>query len=221
MLSLLFATLFLSLFSELRNYKYSELGEFIKCTNPKMLSSPAFVSRYVSIIHALVMYSLSSLYLFELISYEMFLILQSIPVGYCIYDLLVIFAHPRLYNSTDYATFIHHVVFMYSANFLFEEYPREVSLAYLSEFTNLPLYVCYFLLKLNLAGEYPNLFLWSGLTLIPTFAFYRIGIFGYLWYISFSYGVVESIVMSLLFGMNVVWFGKIVTKFLTYVKYRT
>jgi len=179
------------------------------------ISSPVFVSRYVSIVHSVTISTLSVLYLTGVLPYEWWRVCQCIPVGYCIYDTILVYGKTQLYLKVERVTPIHHFIFAVSSLWLFERYPLEVTVGYLAELSNPFLHISYHLLHTPHMKQYPRLFVFSSVALIATFLVFRVGTFGYLLYRALfheSPGLFVVLGIGALFVMNVNWFWRLLRK---------
>ena len=176
------------------------------------LSSPAFVSRYVSVIHTFVLVGLTCAYFLEYLSDELWTYLQIIPFGYCIYDLQLIIAKRHDAGMFNVTTFVHHIIFMLCIIFAFPKFPLHVSLAYLSEVSNPFLYTCYFLHKTNKINT--TLFRISAYLLVITFFAFRVVLFTILLFLSFyiTDQISVRIFTGILTAINWYWFSRLMTK---------
>lgn len=179
------------------------------------ISSPVFVSRYVSIIHSVLLTGLSILYLTGVLPYEQWRVLQCIPIGYCLYDTFLVYGKTQLYLKVERITPFHHLIFGLSSLWLFEKYPLQSSYGYLAELSSPFLHISYHMLHTPHAKKYPGLFTFSNIALIVTFLIFRVGGFGYLLYWALfleDVGMLITLAIGIMFVMNVNWFWRLLRK---------
>ncbi len=203
--SLIIACGFFVLYSIIDKYIYRITG-FEQCRRP------IFISKYVSIIHSIILGTLSCLYFAGVLNLELWGALQCIPIGYCIYDLLLIYGKPV---KVEGMVTIHHLLFILFAYFVFPHRTYDVSLAYISEFSNPFLYVSYHMYKTPHKDMYPNAFFGCTVGLLITFTIFRIFNFTYIVWrvITYNYGVLEISGAIIIWVMNLNWYFKLLKRF--------
>jgi hypothetical protein len=203
--TLLCQTLFLYLFTVVTRYiRFS--GRFLPST-----ASSVIVSKIVSSIHSVILVSLSCFYLLEWMDLDVWKNLQCIPVGYCIYDTLLYFGDSEMYLKGNRLTPLHHALFAFFTVFYFDEYPVFLTIGYLSEITNPFLHISTIIILTDKKEEYLKVFYMSSLVVLGSFLIFRVGVFGYfVWYSAMYVGFLPFLAASVIWGMNVYWFGKLV-----------
>ena len=175
---------------------------------------PIFISKYVSVINSLIVGSLTSFYLLGVLDEWMWGRLQCIPIGYCIYDLILIYGVEELRKKVENLVTLHHLLFIMFAYFVFPYRTYDVSLAYLSELSNPFLYACYHMIKTPYGEKYPRVFLGCTIGLMITFTIFRVINFAYLLYkcVYYGYHLIEIIGAAIIFTMNLYWYKKLLQK---------
>lgn len=171
------------------------------------------ISRINSIIHTIIITNICNNFLTGKINQEIFIENLEITKAYIIYDFLILFYYFKEMNS-PYLMIIHHIVFLIS---LFSNklnmYPYYVAEGLFSEITNIPLYMCWFLLKIKKTKI--SLFLTNSVITITLFYKFRVITFTKLFLISLSEQEHnESIILFIIMSLNIYWFVLLIMKFM-------
>lgn len=171
-------------------------------------------SRYLSIIHSVIVSLMSISWLLDIYRFDDFSLIQSFPIGYCLYDII----YDTYYNRFDVVNSLHHISFIFFAGYLYNTEPFYVVCGYLSEISTPFLYLCYFEIK-SKNKNYNRLKLY-GILLLITYFIFRILIFGFLFLIAWYYYIIIGnmrlyivVFINFLFGINILWFYKLIEKF--------
>lgn len=177
------------------------------------LNKPIFISKYVSAIHALILACIATLYLFGQIKDEMWILLQVIPVGYCIYDTLLMFGKSELYIRMSKLMVLHHILFICVAVYVAPYYPREIAIAYLAEWSNVFLHTVYIMVVTSYHERAEKIYDLLRWTTFVSFFVLRVCNFSYLTLLALSHGFWYTpffVIGAIFTGMNIYWFVKII-----------
>eukprot|EP00697_Spironema_sp_BW2_P014511 gnl/Spiro4/4958_TR2470_c0_g1_i1.p1 gnl/Spiro4/4958_TR2470_c0_g1~~gnl/Spiro4/4958_TR2470_c0_g1_i1.p1 ORF type:complete len:249 (+),score=67.79 gnl/Spiro4/4958_TR2470_c0_g1_i1:31-747(+) len=178
--------------------------------SPGPIAQPRFVSKIIASSHAILLSILAFFYLTGRLDYSLWNQLQIIPLGYCLYDFLLI-SCTDLYYNVERFTLAHHVVFAFFSIVVFPSHAIEVSHAYLSEITNPFLHFCYFCLHSK--RTHTTAFRVAAVGLVVSFFFSRVVNFTYLCVLGviLGYGFPLYLCMFLT-ALNYWWFYKLLQK---------
>lgn len=181
-------------------------------------STPELAGKYVSTIHATVLVLGSSIYLYGMMSVQLWQMCQIWPISYLLYDMIVCLPLQTIPRKTRFAMYIHHITFLAFTFFVFPYEPRAVTMGYLCE-SVIPFLNMFFHYK-HLENTYPshntNVYanIYASITLV-LWPFCRLANLSYLTY--FSYFVINNIPMTvgvcLLTILNYYWYYKMLSKF--------
>lgn len=193
---------------------YALLERYITLIVPyKHCAQPVFVSKYVSSIHAIVLCCLSVIYLTGYMGIETWSQLQVIPLGYCIYDLLLVHGEEQLRERVDKSIPLHHFIFIIFTTTVFPYYPTEVSMAYLAELSNPFLHVCYHMIHTPHKDLYPEVFKGCMIGVVLSFTLCRILNFTYLTIMCIYKGYIAwSLLSGTMLYINACWYNRLLNK---------
>lgn len=149
-----------------------------------------------------------------------FIIIPSIPIAYCIYDLYRTFTDykmsQKIYkNRMIQSVIVHHLLIIISMYLVNGSYPFETCLAFLSEATNIPLNYTWYLIKYgDDTPNYNKILMFNIKVLLIGYIPLRLINFTYLLYVTIVRGNIWLLcAMTLLLSLNIIWFKKIYNKF--------
>ena len=168
-----------------------------------------FVSRYISTIHAISLSCINLAYITGIASPDLWLFLQCIPVGYCMYSTVLIYGKTDLYIRTELMAVLYYIVSGMGVYFLCNRYPRELSMGYLSEISTPFMSTWHIMIHTRLHATYNKLFSRVAIGLFTTFLVFRMCIFAYLCYIFYNIRIITLPPIVFLFIVNSMWFFRI------------
>lgn len=176
--------------------------------------SPVLLSKIVSFIHGFGVATLSTLYLLNMISLMTWSNIQYLIIGYSIYDTILSFGNADIYCRMNRLMPLHHFLLAIFSGTIFTYYPNEVSIGYLSEWTNPLIHTCYYMLHTPLKSHTFVLAIFKFLLVLSFFSL-RICNFTYLLWLSLGASYPIFIAILSLQLINIYWFIRLC---LTYIK---
>jgi len=136
------------------------------------VDSPAFLSRYVSCLHAGALVALSLLWGGGFADPGWWIPLaRAIPIGYLIHDAHLIWTEPTLWEVSAAA---HHAVFALLVFFAPGAFPDHTAHAFLAELSVFPLNLGWAMIKTGADSRWPRLFMANSVVLLLAFLRFRV-----------------------------------------------
>jgi hypothetical protein len=172
--------------------------------------TPAYLSRAVSAVNAAGLVLGALLYLAGLLPEAAAAwLLQAGPIGYRVYDFLLMCAEPEIFDPVMLG---HHAVFAYFPAYVFAGYPAEVALGYLSECSVFPLYLCW---HLHRTGQTEGaLYRYAAAAVAVSFFYCRVCVLSWLSVRAFAYEgqYAAGVAVAGLAALNTYWFTRLLAK---------
>ena len=185
-------------------------GRLLRSMGPGALS-PAFVSRYVSCLHAGALVCLALMWEGGLAEIEWWgPLARAVPVGYLIHDAHLIWTEPSLWEAS---TMAHHGSFALLVFFAAGYFPDHTARAFLAELSVFPLNLGWVMIKTRTDTLWPKLFIANSVVLLLTFLVLRVYTFTAftLEAVSLKIWVLLPMIAGLA-GLNWYWFALLVQK---------
>ena len=183
---------------------------FARAARGSPYRTPSYLSRAVSAVNAVSLVLGALLYLGGwLPEAAAAWLLQAAPIGYCVYDFLLMCAEPEIFDPVMLG---HHAVFAYFPAYVFAGYPAEVALGYLSECSIPPLYLCWHLHRSGRTRE--TLYRYSAVALAVSFFCCRVCLFSWLAVRAFAYEgqYAAGVAVAGLAALSAYWFTRLLAK---------
>ena len=175
------------------------------------MDSPAFLSRYVSCLHAGALVALGFLWEAGIAAPDWWTPLaRAIPIGYLVHDAHLICTEPTLWEPS---AMTHHVIFALLVYAAAGAYPDHTARAFLAELSVCPLNLGWAMIKTGAESRWPQVFIVNSAALLLTFLRFRVYTFTL-----FAFEAVAQKVWPLLpmlaglAGLNWYWFGLLCRK---------
>lgn len=153
--------------------KFLYLYKFIEKFSSKFINHKYIIpltTKIYSCYHSILIVFFSSLYLYDIISLNLWIYLSYITKIYVIFDIFIVILNIKYFKEWKEILFHHFILF--NSMLIIEKYPYEFSHGLLAEISNIPLHYCWFLLKTNRMNTIK--FKFSSLLLLILFTIFRI-----------------------------------------------
>ena len=114
-------------------YMYNKLCIYLnRSIKDNYFLTPKITIKCITIINSIILLILDILYLHGHIPLELWTILQSIPIGYCLFNIYLYFNDKAASKFIELITIYYYCMFLGGIYFLFEESPATFSIGYLA-----------------------------------------------------------------------------------------